>query len=67
MKDFPAWILFKSDESECEFVEEITDKKLKDRIANYKFTKSNNNLNKVFPLGIKQISNLFDADLIKIK
>lgn len=67
MKEFPSWILFKSDSSEVEFVNEITDAKNKDRYANYKFTKSNNNLGKVFPLGIKQIANLFDADLIKIK
>ena len=66
MKEFPSWILFKSVSSEVEFVEEITDKKLKDRIANYKFIVSNNNLGKIFPLGIKQLENLYSADLIKI-
>lgn len=64
MIKFPKHITFKSDESEVEFVNEITDAKNKDRYANYKFTKSNNNLGKVFPLGIKQINNLFDSQLI---
>jgi hypothetical protein len=64
MKDFPTWIEFVSDNSQVELVQEITDAKLKDRIANYKFIKSNNNLHKVFPLGIKQISNLYDSNLI---
>lgn len=67
MKDFPNWIEFLSDNSQVEFVNEITDAKNKDRYANYKFIVSNNNLGKVFPLGIKQIENLYSADLIKIK
>ena len=67
MKDFPNHITFKSDSSECELVGEITKPTVIDRVANYKFTKPNNNLNKVFPLGIKQIQNLYDSQLIKIK
>jgi len=67
MKDFPKNIEFLSDGSSVEFINEIIDPKNKDRYANYKFIVSNNNLGKVFPLGIKQINNLFDSDLIKIK
>jgi len=67
MTTFPNHITFLSDSSEVELVNEITDPKNKDRYANYKFIKSNNNLHKVFPLGIKQINNLFDSQLIKIK
>jgi len=67
MDKFPSHITFVSDSSEVEFVNEITDAKNKDRYANYKFIVSNNNLGKVFPLGIKQINNLYESQLIKIK
>lgn len=67
MINFPKHITFKSDESQAEFVNEITDAKNKDRYANYKFTKSHTNLGKIFPLGIKQLENLYNSQLIKIK
>lgn len=64
MKDFPKHIVFLSDESECEFVNEITDKKIKERIANYVFTKSHSNLGKEFPIWLAQIEKLYESKLL---
>jgi len=64
MTDFPKQVTFLSDDSEIQFVEEITDKKLKERIATYVFTKSHSNLNKEFPMFLAQLERLEQSKLI---
>lgn len=68
MTDFPRTITFLSDDTVAEFVKLLKDSaKIKNPIAEYVFTKSNNNLGKPFPLDLRQINNLYSAGLIKTK
>lgn len=64
MEKFPKHIYFVSDETEAEFVNEITGSKLKERIANYQYTKARVNNHQVFSLFLSQIDNLNKSGLI---
>lgn len=66
MTTFPKHIYFVSDENEAEFVNEIVgaDKKVKERCANYVYTKSITNLDMVFSMFLSQIDNLLKSGLI---
>lgn len=69
MENFPKHIFFVSDDTEAEFVNEIVgaDKKVKERIANYVYTKSITNLGKPMSLFLSQIDNLHKSGLIVCK
>lgn len=67
MKDFPKTITFLSDDCIAEFVEEIKGAKVKERMANYKYTKARVNEGMVFTMLLSQISNLLNDKLIICK
>lgn len=58
MKDFPKTIHFLHDDCVAEFENEIIGSKLKERIANYKYTKARVNNGQVFTLFASQIEKL---------
>ena len=64
MTTFPKQITFLSDDCVAEFVNEITGAKVKERIANYVYTKSITNLDMVFSMFLSQIDNLQKSGLI---
>jgi len=64
MTNFPKQVTFLSDDSEIKFVEEITNPKIKERIATYVFTKSHSNLGKEFPMFLAQLEKLEQSKLI---
>jgi hypothetical protein len=64
MESFPNKIVFLSDSTEAEFVNEIIGAKVKERIANYVYTKSITNLDMVFSMFLNQIDNLHKSGLI---
>lgn len=69
MKDFPRHLFFVSDDTEAEFVNEIVgaDKKVKERIANYRYTKARVNNHQIFSMFLSQIDNLHKSGLIVCK
>ncbi len=64
--NFPKKIFFLSDDTECEFIEEIIDKKVKERYASFVFTKANNILNSKVSLGLIQLNKLLKNKSIEI-
>lgn len=66
MKDFPQTIHFLHDDCIAELVGEMKDSKLKERMANYQYTKARVNLNQVFCLSLSQINKLLDSKSIEI-
>lgn len=67
MTNFPKHITFLSDSTEVEFIQEIKDKKLKERLAEYKFTKAVVLKGKSVTLGLSQIEKLKSDNSIKIQ
>ena len=69
MTTFPKHIYFVSDDTEAEFVNEIVgaDKKVKERIANYQYTKARVNNHQIFSMFLSQIDNLHKSGLIKTR
>lgn len=67
MITFPNKIHFLSDNSECEFVNEIVDKNLKERTANFEYTKGYYFLNSKVSLGLIQIEKLIKNNLIEVR
>lgn len=65
--NFPKTINFISDDTECEFVEEIINKKLKDRFSTFKYTKANFFLNREVVLSFAQINKLIGDRLVEVK
>lgn len=67
MDKFPQKLFFLSDDTEAEFVNEIVGAKIKERMANYKYTKARVNKGMVFTMFLSQISNLLNDKLIICK
>ena len=67
MQHFPNKISFLSDDTVVELVDEVIDKKQKERTANYVFTKANTNLGKQLSLQLSQIERLEKEKLITTK
>jgi len=66
LTSFPHKIKFLSDSTEIEFVKEIKDAKVKERIANYIFTKGEVNEGKLLSLFLVQIEKLLQDKLIEV-
>lgn len=66
---FPQTIHFLSDDTIANYVNEIvgTDKKVKERIANYQYTKAKVNNGQIFSMFLSQIDNLEKSGLIICK
>lgn len=64
MTEFPKTIQFISDDTEAEFVSEILNSKLKERVANYKYTKAKANNGLTFSMFLSQINGLYKDKLI---
>ena len=67
MTTFPKHIYFVSDENEAEFVNEIVGAKVKEKIANYQYTKARVNNHQIFSMFLSQIDNLHKSGLIKTR
>jgi hypothetical protein len=66
MKDFPRTIHFLHDDCVAEFENEIVGAKVKERLANYRYTKAGVNKDKLFTLFLAQIQRLLDDKSIKL-
>lgn len=66
IETFPKKIFFLSDDTECELIEEIIDKKIKDRYASFVFTKGYYLLNSKVSLGLIQLDKLLKNKRIEI-
>lgn len=69
MTSFPNKILFKTDDSIAEFLEEVLGSKIdkkKGVSALYKYTKANYKLGMITEFSLKNIESLYKGDLIKI-
>ena len=64
MTNFPHHITFLSDDTELEFVKEVIDKKLKERMAEYIFTKATTINGKTITLALAQIEKLESENLL---
>lgn len=66
MDRFPIKIMFISDETEAEFVNEIVGAKVKERIANYVFTKASTIKGVTVSLFLSQLQRLHQDKMIII-
>lgn len=66
MSKFPKHIIFVSDNTEAEFVNEITGARVKERVANYVFTKAKTNKGVTVSLFLSQLERLLQDKMIVI-
>jgi len=67
MTNFPRTIHFLHDDCVAELVGEITGAKVKERMANYQYTKARVNNGQVFTLFLSQLIKLLDSKSITVE